>query len=81
MADKENKFPDNKPGKYYVDRDCIACDACTMTAPDNFGMDEEDGHSFVSKQPETPDEIEQCEEAIDCCPVECIGKDGDEDAS
>lgn len=76
MADKENKYPENKPGKYFVDRECIACDACVMSAPDNFSMDEDDGHAFVSRQPETPEEEEQCEEAMEGCPVEAIGDDG-----
>ena len=77
MADKDNKYDENKPGKYFVDKECIACDACVMSAPDNYFLDEEDGHSYVKKQPETPDEIEQCEEAIDGCPVEAIGSDGE----
>lgn len=76
MADKNNIFPDNKTGKFYVDRECIACDACIMSAPDNFGMDEDDGHAFIIKQPENPAEAEQCDEAMEGCPVEAIGDDG-----
>ncbi len=77
MADKDNKFSENKPGAFYVDRECIACDACCMTAPDNFGMDEDDGHAFILKQPASEEEKEQCIEALEGCPVECIGDDGD----
>ncbi len=77
MADKENKLPKNKPGKFYVDDACIACDACVTSAPDNFEMDEDDGYAFVSRQPESPEEEEQCKEAMDGCPVESIGNDGD----
>lgn len=77
MADKDNKFDENVKGKFYVDRECIACDACIMSAPDNFGMDEDDGHAFVIKQPTTDEEIEQCEEAMEGCPVEAIGDDGE----
>lgn len=77
MADKENKFPENKEGKFFVDRECIACDACIMSAPDNFSMDENDGHAFVTRQPQTEEEIEQCEEAMEGCPVEAIGDNGD----
>lgn len=76
MADKEDKYDENVPGKYYVDRSCIACDACVTTAPDNFGMDEEDGHAFLIKQPSSDDESEMCEEAMEGCPVEAIGDDG-----
>lgn len=78
LADKDRKFEDNKPGKFFVDDECIACDACVMSAPDNFMMDEDDGHAYVSKQPLTEDEIEQCKEALDGCPVEAIGDDGGE---
>jgi ferredoxin len=78
MADKDDKYPENIKGKYYVDRACIACDACVTTAPDHFGMDENDGHAFLFKQPATDEEIEMCEEAIEGCPVEAIGSDGDE---
>ena len=28
MADKKDKYPDNIPGKYYVDRECIFCNVC-----------------------------------------------------
>ena len=76
MADKENKFSDNVAGKYYVDDQCIACDACTMEAPDYFKMDDVDGHAFVSKQPEDEQAIEECENALAACPVEAIGNDG-----
>ena len=77
MADKNNKFKENKPGPYYVDKECIACDACVMTAPDHFGMDEDDGHAFVISQPKTEAEQQLCEEALDGCPVEAIGNNGD----
>ena len=77
MADKNNKYDENKPGKYYVDRECIACDACVLAAPDNFSMDEDDGHAFVTVQPTTPEEEELCEEAMEGCPVEAIGNDGE----
>lgn len=78
MADKDNKYPENIKGKYYVDRECIACDACVMTAPDHFGMDEDDGHAFVIKQPDGNEDEELCVEAMEGCPVEAIGNDGEE---
>ncbi|MBV8141443.1 MAG: ferredoxin [Verrucomicrobia bacterium] len=40
-------------------------------------MHEEDGHAFLSKQPESPQEADQCREAMEGCPVEAIGSDGD----
>ena len=75
MADKNDRWPENSPGKFYVDRTCIACDACCIAAPDNFKMNEDDGHAFLSKQPATPAEQDQCREAMEGCPVEAIGND------
>lgn len=77
MADKANKYPVNAPGKYYVDNQCIDCDLCRETAPNNFKRNEEGGFSYVYKQPENDDEVKQCEEAIANCPVEAIGSDGE----
>ena len=76
MADKSQKWKDNTAGDLFVDQSCIACDACVLTAPKNFAMHEEDGHAYVSKQPTTPDEIALCKEAMEGCPVEAIGNDG-----
>lgn len=78
MADKSQSWKDNVPGKVFVDQTCIACDACVLAAPKNFKMHEEDGHAFVSKQPETPEEQSACKEAMEGCPVEAIGDAGDQ---
>lgn len=78
MADKEQKWKENQTGKMFVDQSCIACDACVLTAPKNFAMHEEDGHAYVVKQPTTPEEEELCKEAMEGCPVEAIGNDGDQ---
>lgn len=78
MADKSQSWKENKPGKMFVDQSCIACDACVLTAPNNFAMHEEDGHAFVTKQPGSPEEEELCKEAMEGCPVEAIGNDGPE---
>ena len=77
MADRANKFPDNVTGKFYVDDQCISCDACIDEAPDHFKMNDEEGHSFVYRQPQTPEEIEACKRALEACPVEAIGEDGE----
>ena len=76
MADKSKKYPENVNGKFYVDRECIACDACVMTAPDHFAMDPDDGHAFVKKQPVSPEDEDLCREAMEGCPVEAIGNNG-----
>ena len=78
MADRLERLPENTAGKFYVDRQCIDCDVCRVTAPGNFQREEEKGYSYVSRQPQTPEEEAQCEEAMDCCPVEAIGQDGEE---
>jgi ferredoxin len=76
MADPRDKVPESVPGRFYVDTQCIDCDVCRVTAPANFQRADEKGYSFVSRQPETPEEEAQCQEAMDCCPVEAIGQDG-----
>lgn len=76
MADPTDKVEKNVDGKFYVDASCIDCDVCRTTAPNNFEADEDEGYSYVSKQPENDEETEQCEEAMESCPVEAIGDDG-----
>lgn len=77
MAEPENKYPDNVPGRYYVDDQCIDCDLCRETAPKNFTRNDDGGYSFVYKQPETPEEEAQSKEAMEGCPVEAIGDNGE----
>jgi ferredoxin len=76
MADPTERQPENKPGKWYVDVNCIDCDVCRETAPNNFTQQTSKGYSYVYKQPETPQELDQCKEAKEACPVEAIGDDG-----
>ncbi len=73
MADQDKKWADNVPGQYFVDEQCIDCDACRTEAPDNFTRNDEHGYSYVFKQPETPDEEVKCKAALEACPVEAIG--------
>ena len=76
MADKNSRFQQNVLGKYYVDDQCIACDACCVEAPKFFAMNDNDGHAFVKLQPITPAEIAEAENALAACPVEAIGNNG-----
>jgi ferredoxin len=76
MADVANKFPQNVPGRFYVDDQCIDCDLCRETAPANFTRDADGSHSIVYKQPEDAEEEALCQEAMEGCPVEAIGDDG-----
>ncbi len=77
MAEKEDRYEDNVAGKFYVDDQCIDCDLCRETAPNNFTRNDDGGHSFVYNQPTTDEEKEQCIEAMEGCPVEAIGDDGE----
>ncbi len=77
MADRKDKVPESVPGKYYVDSQCIDCDVCRVTAPRNFQRNEDKGYSYLSSQPSGPEEDAQCQEAMDSCPVEAIGRDGE----
>lgn len=76
MADPDDKLEDNVPGKWYVDSNCIDCDVCRTTAPNNFEANEDEGYSYVSKQPENDEELALVEEAMESCPTEAIGNDG-----
>jgi ferredoxin len=78
MADPTDKVESSVPGAYYVDTQCIDCDLCRQTAPANFERNEDEGYSYVFKQPETEEERAQCIEAMEECPVEAIGDDGEE---
>lgn len=78
MAEKGMKYADNILGVFYVDSTCIDCDACRVAAPDNFTRADGGGYSFVDKQPETEEEYQMCIEALEGCPVNAIGEDGDE---
>ena len=63
MAVPRDKLPENAGGKYYVDVQCIDCDVCRVTAPGNFRRDDIKAYSYVFRQPSTPDEEAQCQEA------------------
>lgn len=76
MADKSKKWSNNVSGRFYVDDQCIDCDACRSEAPQNFTRDDEHGYSYVYKQPEGEKELAQAQAALEACPVEAIGNDG-----
>ncbi len=77
MPNPQNKYPQNVPGKIYVDDSCIACDACVTAAPENFMILEDEGHAYVKKQPGSSEEEDRVREAMEGCPVEAIGNDGE----
>ena len=73
----ENKTKNNVPGPYYVDQECIACDACVLIAEKHFKINEEDSLAYVCQQPQNQEEKDFCQEAMEACPVEAIHNDGD----
>ena len=77
MANPADRLPQNVPGNFFVDSQCIDCDLCRETAPTVFARHEESGYSYVQKQPETSEEVTMAQEALQGCPVEAIGNNGD----
>ncbi|MFH0943867.1 MAG: ferredoxin [Planctomycetota bacterium] len=76
MADVAEKWEDNKEGTWFVDKQCILCSLCVDLAPSNFKESDDGDHDVVFKQPENDEELEQCKEALEQCPVEAIGNGG-----
>lgn len=76
MAEKKDRYEDNTPGAWYVDKKCILCSVCAEAAPRNFKESPAGDHDFVFKQPQSEQEERECEEAMASCPVEAIGNDG-----
>ncbi|NBV43186.1 ferredoxin, partial [bacterium] len=56
MASITDQFPDNVPGQFYVDTNCIACDTCVGIAPRHFRLTENFDHAIVIAQPVTASE-------------------------
>jgi ferredoxin len=77
VADKKSKWSENASGKFYVDDQCITCDACVVEARRFFIINDIEGHAYVKLQPKTESEIKECLIALESCPVEAIGCDGD----
>lgn len=75
MANKNDRLPENAPGPFYVDSSCIDCDLCRGNAPQFFHRNDEIGFSVVYKQPVTPEEIQEAQEALEGCPTTSIGND------
>ncbi|TVR91242.1 MAG: ferredoxin [Spirochaetaceae bacterium] len=76
MADKNSKVSGNVPGPFYVDSNCIGCEACAQTDPDHYVMDDSGTFAYVFKQPESDAEREAALDGQGVCPVDAIGDDG-----
>lgn len=77
MANRDDRWEDNAPGAFYVDKSCTLCNLCTEIAPDNFAEAESGDHVRVTRQPGTDGERTACEEALAQCPCGAVGNDGD----
>ena len=75
MPDPARSFPDNAPGPWYVDDDCICCGLCESVAPAVFRLSDDGSHNVVHRQPNGTDELLDAEDARDRCPVDAIGRD------
>lgn len=75
MANPEDSFTDNVPGPWYVDDQCICCGMCENLASATFRLAFDYSHHVVHRQPATPVELADAENARDRCPVEAIGRD------
>ena len=76
MADPSDKVESNVEGPWFVDTNCIDCDLCRQAAPENFKRNEDEGYTYVSKQPANDEETVAMGDALEECPVEAIGDDG-----
>ena len=50
---------------------------CEDVAPNNFRLNDDEDHDICFKQPENESELADCYEALESCPVDAIGDDGD----
>lgn len=73
MAQVEDKWPENITGRFFVDEQCIDCDLCRELAPSYFRRNDDKQYSYVYSQPESEEGVDECQEALESCPVEAIG--------
>src|SRR3989442_1704318 len=71
MANTKRAYSENVSGTFFVDDTCIDCDLCRQIAPAVFT--EDDDHSIVYRQPETPIEAHRAAMALVACPTGSIG--------
>jgi ferredoxin len=77
LADPNARNPKNAAGPWFVDGRCIACDTCTDISPEIFGRDEA-RKAYVREH--RPFEGNLFRAALESCPVEAVGDEGDPDS-
>lgn len=77
MATLTERLAQNVPGRLYVDSTCIDCDMCRTNAPEFFRRDDGIGQSHVYRQPESTGDITAAQQALEGCPSDSIGNDGE----
>jgi glyoxylase-like metal-dependent hydrolase (beta-lactamase superfamily II) len=73
MARPADRYEDNAPGPFYVDRSCIDCGTCRVVAPGVFG--DAPDHAFVQAQPSDAAARLRASMALVACPTASIGTD------
>ena len=76
MANLADRLPENASGRYYVDSSCIDCDQCRALAPEFFSRHDDSGFSYVTRQPESAEDMAKVEEVLTSCATASIGNDG-----
>lgn len=69
---RDDHWPDNLPGRFAVNRDCVCCSVCSAIAPELFAMSEQEDHLRVARQPASTEEVALATEARQCCPADAI---------
>jgi ferredoxin len=70
-----DRLPENVPGPFYVNSECIGCGLCVSTAEAHFKMTDDDSVAFVFRQPDNEAETALCEEAREDCPTDAIERE------
>jgi ferredoxin len=73
MADK---MPQNVPGRFYVDGNCINCSLCVEIAGQLFETNQDEGYEYIKRQPRDAAERELVEEVIQLCPADAVQDNG-----
>ena len=74
MADLNRRHTMNAAGPWFVDQGCISCDTCTDISPEIFWRDS-DRKAYVREY--RPSEAKLFRAALESCPVEAVGDEGD----